>query len=244
MKKVITPSRYQQAHEYESAYWISHQHDAVGIIRDLESVFTLAQHLQKNGYLTQRFHRFLDLGCGALGMGILWLIESDELYGLDPLTVLTPKTGKIIVDKFINGIQKNVRYLVSKGESMPFKDNFFDCIVCNNVLDHVHNPYSILNEVKRILSPDGLFALSVNTHSLRSLISKKTLKQICPNFGDLPGHPYEWTEKQITNVLKMHGFMIESHIQRSIKGRLLGKVRRTTYLLRHVETKGGHARSD
>lgn len=117
---------------------------------------------------------------------------------------------------------------------MPFEDNFFDCVVCNNVLDHVHDPYAILNEVTRVLSPDGLFAFAVDTHSLRTLTLKKILKQIRPNFGSLAGHPYEWTEGQMSDVLKIHGFAVESHMERSMKGRMLGKVRRTTWLLRHA----------
>lgn len=115
MKRVISPLRYQYAQEFESAYWTSRQHDAVGIIRDLESPFLLAQHLQRDGYLTRRFHRFLDLGCGGLGIGILWLIQSEEAYGLDPLPVLTPETGNSLVDEFVSGVQK--KYQVFRWQS-------------------------------------------------------------------------------------------------------------------------------
>jgi hypothetical protein len=37
----------------------------------------------------------------------------------------------------------------------------------------------------------------------------------------------------MTQLLKLNGFTVESHIKRSFKGRLLGSIRRTTWLLRH-----------
>lgn len=231
---VISHLRYQQAQDFESAYWTSRQHDAVGIINDLESPFALAQHLQRDGYLRHQFRRFLDLGCGGLGIGILWLIQSEEAYGLDPLPVLIPETGCRLVDEFVSGVQKNTKYFTGKAESMLFDDDFFDLVVCNNVLDHVHDPYAILNEVKRVLSPDGLFAFAVDTHSMLGLATKKYWKSIYPDYGSFPGHPYEWTEDQMSDLLKGHGFWIESHTRRHKKGQVLGRVRRSTWLLRHA----------
>ena len=103
--KIISNSRYQQAQQYEASYWIHRQHDPVGIVRDIESPFVLAQHLQKAGYLSVRFKRFLDVGCGGLGLGILWLINADEKYGLDPLPVLSPETGCRVIDDFVHAVQ-------------------------------------------------------------------------------------------------------------------------------------------
>jgi len=117
------------------------------------------------------------------------------------------------------------------GEHLPFADEYFDCIVCNNVLDHVHNPYKILSEAWRTLKPNGLFALSVDIHSLRTYMNKKLIKAVKPDYGSLPGHPYEWTESQMTRILRDHNFEVQSHTPRSVKGNLLGTVRRTTYLL-------------
>ena len=234
MKNVISSVRYQQAQDYEKQYWVSRQQDAVGIIHDLESIYSLSSLLQSQGYLKHQFQRMIDVGCGGLGIGILPLIHADECFGLDPLNVLPPETGSNFLDEFISAVQENTKYLVGEAESMPFENGFFDFIVCNNVIDHVHDPFSILVEIKRVLSPNGLFAFAVDTHSLRTLIYKKILKRVTPNFGSIPGHPYEWGETKMTEILKKSGFAIESHVPRSKKGRLLGKIRRTTWLLRHA----------
>lgn len=232
--KVISENRFEEAQQFESAYWMSRQKDPVGIIHDLASPLALAQHLQRAGYLKNRFNRLLDLGSGGLGVGILWLIKSEEAYGLDPLDVLPPETGCSLLDEFVNGVQKRTKYLKTKAEILPFDDNFFDCVVCNNVLDHVHDPITILSEIKRVLAPDGLFAFAVDTHSIRTLAYKRILKQISPKHGSLPGHPYEWTEDQMQKILNTQGFAVESHVRRSRKGSMLGQLRRTTWLLRHL----------
>jgi ubiquinone/menaquinone biosynthesis C-methylase UbiE len=122
---------------------------------------------------------------------------------------------------------------MAQAESMPFEGGYFDCVICNNVLDHVHDPSAILAEIKRCLAPGGLFAFAVDTYSLWGLIVRKILKKLRPDYGSLPGHPYEWTERQMSALLERHGFKIESHTPRSWKGRWLGRVRRSTWVLRH-----------
>ena len=230
-QKIINKERFEKAQNYEGNYWKSRQQDPVGIIHDLQSPFALAQHLQRKGYLDYTFEKFLDLGCGGLGVGIIWLIQAKEKYGLDPLPILRSSTGNLFIDDFIAKIQDGVRYHQGGGEALPFEDDYFDCVVCNNVLDHVHNPLQILSEVWRVLKPDGLFAFSVDTHSLRTYLIKKLIKAIKPDYGSLPGHPYEWTESQMTKMLREKKFVVQSHIRRSLKSTMFGAFRRTTYLM-------------
>lgn len=88
----------------------------------------------------------------------------------------------------------NLGFVILRGWHLQFAEEYFDCIVCNNVLDHVHNRYKILSETWRTLKPNGLFAFSVDTHSLRTYLIKQLIKAVKPDYGSLPGHPYEWTE--------------------------------------------------
>ncbi len=207
-KNVITSDSYKRAQEYESEYWKSRQHDPVGLISDLEGSIALSQHLQQDGYLQHVFDRILDVGCGAMGIGTLWLIQAREQHAVEPLPILPPATGNKAFDQFIREVQSDVRYIRCGAEKLPYEDAYFDCVVCNNVLDHANNPYDILSEIRRVLRPGGLFAFAVDTHSLRTLVAKKIMKVINPEYGSLPGHPYEWTETQMTKILKKNGFDI------------------------------------
>lgn len=46
---------------------------------------------------------------------------------------------------------------VGMSDHLPFPDECFDLVVCDNVLEHLESPESTLNEVARVLRPGGRF---------------------------------------------------------------------------------------
>jgi SAM-dependent methyltransferase len=46
-------------------------------------------------------------------------------------------------------------------QDLPFRDNEFDFISCDHVLEHVPDDVKALSELRRIVKPDGIVALSV-----------------------------------------------------------------------------------
>ena len=40
------------------------------------------------------------------------------------------------------------------------EDNTYECIVCDQVLEHVKNPFNAVNEMRRVLKPEGLLFLT------------------------------------------------------------------------------------
>ena len=52
---------------------------------------------------------------------------------------------------------------------MPFPDNYFDCVLLMEVVEHLRNPYVVLPEINRIIKKDGYLILSTpNILSLKS----------------------------------------------------------------------------
>lgn len=49
----------------------------------------------------------------------------------------------------------------ASADSIPFRDNFFDAIICSELLEHVENPESVLREIFRILKPEGRVFITV-----------------------------------------------------------------------------------
>ena len=50
------------------------------------------------------------------------------------------------------------------GECLPFPDQTFDVVLCDNVIDHAQCPSTIVTELARILAPGGLLYFTVNVH--------------------------------------------------------------------------------
>jgi ubiquinone/menaquinone biosynthesis C-methylase UbiE len=93
----------------------------------------------------------LDVGCGFGGT----VLELNELhtkaYGLD-----VDKEKVKIANKIAK--QKNVEntFVVSGGESIPFRNNVFDFVISVYALEHVQDPSKVVSEMIRVLRPHGI----------------------------------------------------------------------------------------
>jgi SAM-dependent methyltransferase len=52
-------------------------------------------------------------------------------------------------------------FIQGTGHTLPFADNSFDHVICSEVLEHIPEYASFLQEIQRVLKPGGLFAVSV-----------------------------------------------------------------------------------
>lgn len=55
---------------------------------------------------------------------------------------------------------------------MPHRDNTFDIVICNHVLEHIQDDHQAMSEIFRIIKPDGFAILQVPI----SLIIKETIE--------------------------------------------------------------------
>jgi SAM-dependent methyltransferase len=94
--------------------------------------------------------RVLDLGAGAGSLKsyqhacTVVCVDSDEGAFLNPFDGPSP-----------------VRRVVTLGESLPFRAESFDLVICHHVLEHVATLEGTLQEISRILKPDGRLYVSV-----------------------------------------------------------------------------------
>ncbi|MFH1452225.1 MAG: class I SAM-dependent methyltransferase [archaeon] len=135
----------------------------------------------------------LDIGCGAFG--IVDMINGKN-YAIDPLM-------NHFVSKF--KLKSKVKRIQSKGENLPFLDNYFDIIFCINALDHTDKPHDVLDESRRCLKTGGTYFLVLNCYSFPVVFIKKLSEKI--GAGDIY-HPYSYNIEDVGKLLNKHGFKI------------------------------------
>ena len=98
--------------------------------------------------------RVIEVGSGA--HGLIFCFGSQLGIGVDPLAVsyggLFPRW------------QGRAQTVAAVGESLPFANESFDVVLCDNVVDHAESPERIVGELVRILVPGGLLYFTVNVH--------------------------------------------------------------------------------
>ena len=98
--------------------------------------------------------RVLEVGSGA--HGLIFYFGSPNGIGVDPL-------AHHYVSLFPEW-QRKAATIGACGEALPFPDNSFDVVLCDNVVDHAESPARIVSEIVRVLAPSGVLYFTVNVH--------------------------------------------------------------------------------
>ncbi|MBN2381071.1 class I SAM-dependent methyltransferase [candidate division WOR-3 bacterium] len=103
--------------------------------------------------------RVLDVGSGG-GEMLIEIVK--ELPGLEGVGVdlsepLIGMAGKKAEEA---GIADRIKFIKGDVQNMPFKDDSFDAVISLNVFHVLPDPVAMLDEVERVLKPDGRFGLS------------------------------------------------------------------------------------
>jgi len=69
------------------------------------------------------------------------------------------------LDAFVNPYtpHSNLRRVIALGDNLPFANASFDLVLCHHVLEHVVNCAGTLEEIGRILKPEGRLYISIPT---------------------------------------------------------------------------------
>jgi glycosyltransferase involved in cell wall biosynthesis/SAM-dependent methyltransferase len=114
------------------------------------------EHLHRYAYATQfvRNKRVLDLACGE-GYGSYLLARTAEsVVGID----IDENSVKHAGNKYI---KHNLEFKVGSITEVPISgEDLFAVVVCFEALEHIEDHQKLLSEVKRLLTPDGVFIVS------------------------------------------------------------------------------------
>ncbi len=95
--------------------------------------------------------RLLDLGCGSQPYRELLEPHAERYVGFD----LPPEQWHGVVTR---------ADVFGQAGNLPFAEGSFDTVVCFQVLEHVPEPWTIIEEAARVLRPGGCLLLTAPQH--------------------------------------------------------------------------------
>jgi SAM-dependent methyltransferase len=104
--------------------------------------------------------RVLDIGCRS-GSLTRYYSEGNDVVGVD--------VDRDALELFRERLGLEAHWLDVDRDPLPFPDSSFDVVACTEVLEHLRFPGAALEEIRRVLKPDGRLVGSVpNATRLRN----------------------------------------------------------------------------
>ncbi len=146
----------------------------------------------------------LDLGCGNGSKSLKIARRCKNVFAVDNNIKQLTIFRRLLKDKNI----KNVRIIKFNLEKkLPFENNYFNKILCIDLLEHLHKRGQLLKEINRVLKKNSLVYLAVPNSETSW---KKLQKKSHFNYFTDPDHKIEYTYEQIINLLKKHRFDVKN----------------------------------
>lgn len=118
---------------------------------------TLSRKIVDLTPLVTEKQKILDVGCGCGDLCVLMSkLTNKKVYGVD----ISPHAVKLAT-QIAKKDKVTCEFKQSDVESrIPYPDEFFDMVICTQVLEHTPNPEVALTEIKRVLKKDGTLFIS------------------------------------------------------------------------------------
>ena len=141
----------------------------------------------------------LDIGCGEGRHSISLHVDKQvNAVGMD-LSMEDMKIAKNRIKDFSipNSNKSSCVFALGDINSLPFKDNAYDAVVCSEVLEHLESLEKAVSEIVRVLRPGGVLAVSVPRY-LPELICWKLSSEYSKTPG---GHVRIFKQKQLRHLI-------------------------------------------
>jgi 2-polyprenyl-3-methyl-5-hydroxy-6-metoxy-1,4-benzoquinol methylase len=182
--------------------------------------------------------RVLDVGCFPYHLGSALEMMGYEVYGIssahepmdDRKILLRPaveaglrRDHSAYAEKTSATQSNKIKICNIESDKFPFKDNFFDLVVCTEVLEHLpQSPLHALQEIRRVLMPQGRILLTTpniarSINRAKLLLGKSVtypLHQLLENDGAGSNiyhrHNREYTLTEVTTILTHTHFSVDT----------------------------------
>ena len=149
----------------------------------------------------------LDVGCGE-GRHIFGVMQDYPLMkciGID-MDHESIKIAEEGYDYFKSISQAGAEFLKGSAYNIPFPDNFFDLVICSEVLEHLHEYNDAVKEMHRVLKPGGKLYASVPASW-----PEKICWNLSKDYQNQPGgHLRIFNQKKLVSEIQEEGFLFLS----------------------------------
>jgi 2-polyprenyl-3-methyl-5-hydroxy-6-metoxy-1,4-benzoquinol methylase len=141
---------------------------------------------------SHRFKSILDVGCGAdpsyareiAAMG-------KQVHGLDYtfnfLRLAQPRSG-------------NIGLAQADATQMPYRDSAFDAAICSETAEHIPDDRGVVQEIARVLKPDGLLFFTVpNLWNASRIVSMLKARDFTVRLAE--HHIREYSPRRVSRLL-------------------------------------------
>lgn len=170
--------------------------------------------------------KILDLGCGEgfITAEIKKHYPEVEVSGLD---------YSLSAIDFAAQNFKDIDFCVANALDLPYASNYFDLVVCNNLWEHVPDPLSLLEKIRKITKPGGYLIISTpSRYRVSNLVRVLRGK---PVILMSKYHVTEYSVGQIFEQLRYGKFEVVKVYSKPIREKNIGFNRQTlSYLVRSI----------
>lgn len=210
MKYKIDEAQWKKAQEWEKNFWDNAIKESKSV-KNLNFIKTLIKKIISNGpdlnvnywwgkqfdnyrFVPQKLQNVIEFGCGHTTN--LRVVLKGRLaryvYASDPLIKhYINYSGYSLSKKWKNG-----EYLIDDHplEETPFDSNYFDLVICINVLDHVKDVPLCMDNLIRVVRPGGILIFGQN---LTSEDDVQAPEELIRSSQSHIGHPHTFQSEDI-----------------------------------------------
>ncbi|MFC1901634.1 class I SAM-dependent methyltransferase [Chloroflexota bacterium] len=145
--------------------------------------------------------KILDVGCGEGSITTAIAKRGKQVVGLD----ISP-TRALRLRKLMYEMKVGVHIVIGDAEHLPFKESFFDTVVCSHTIDHIPDDGKALKEAFRVLRDEGSLIL---TSQLGLAVLPRGKKMLERELPDELGHCHRYSLSQLKGLLSGVGFKVQ-----------------------------------
>ena len=184
----------------------------------------------------------LEIGVGPLGISIASFYSGKDrinrLAKLEPLPQIplsqSPAMEEVWATPFLHWLQamsEEGEYIQSSGETIGYQ-NEFDTVIIFNVLDHVQDPFQILENAYKSLRKGGQILVGVDCRSVLGRLKFEYFnRQVYKGTIMVDAHPHTFLPSHVVSMLGRAGFEdVRTFGAPSTWGRLMSKTFRPAFI--------------